>query len=155
MSIIEFRNCNLEELKQRVFRPIVEKVNVYVEPEYDHMPTTFTSPANWPLMCNLHCWACDRTHDSYPKFIPVSITKDGADEVYEVYGHFCSWPCVLGFLERDFKRDVKYWDIKKLVEFVMAAFKEAPGTPAPPKYIQRKYCGPHGVSEEDYMQHLV
>ncbi len=47
----------------------------------------------WPKATHYHCFWCCHQFKTVPCFIPVSLTNN----VYQVYGNFCSFNCALSF----------------------------------------------------------
>lgn len=49
----------------------------------------------WPSSTSYHCYHCCHPFDNRPHFIPINYDKQ--NEIFHVYGNFCSFNCALSF----------------------------------------------------------
>ena len=56
----------------------------------------FTSFGSWPKQTNIKCWWCRHKFETVP--VPLVKDKNKENNIYNVYGCFCSFNCALGYL---------------------------------------------------------
>ena len=99
----------------------------------------------WPKATQYHCYWCCHTFQTMPCFIPISLKE----EIYQVYGNFCSFNCALSF---NFNSNhVNYGERSMLISdlyFQIYGYDSPKLTFAPPKELLEIFGG--AISIEDY-----
>jgi hypothetical protein len=138
------------------------------EPAFMTVPTSFTTVRAWPAKVGLACWSCTLVPLGRPVAIP---TAANAAEM-QTMGLFCSWPCAKRWLDITYNRNdigsgwadkdnflrLFYKEFTKPMELIDQSPKSSARIiigPAPSPYIMAKFCGPGGLSEEDYRKKIA
>ncbi len=154
-----FYNDLLQTDKKRLTtREFIESLKIESIQTYSSIPKKFTSVEDWPKMTNLHCWNCDRTFSSYPKFIPKNpetIYINGKLETHwDPEGNFCEWNCVIDWIRSRLPQN-RQWDAEQDTCTVAGKFshkKIVRIMPSPQKTMMKHYCGENGISEKQYQE---
>lgn len=99
----------------------------------------------WPKATNYHCYWCCHSFTTIPCFIPMSYKND----IYKVYGNFCSFNCALSF--NYYSNHVNYGERSALIQdlyYRIYGFDAPKLTFAPDKQCLELFGG--SVSIEDY-----
>jgi hypothetical protein len=80
---------------------------------WDELPAIFRSPQRWPKRSNLHCWNCDQSFTTVPRFIPtyireIPLASFGLETCcvsieIGVHGVFCSFSCATSHVNSAFR----------------------------------------------------
>ena len=77
--------------------------------KYAKIPLMFTSVKQWPVLTDLKCWVCDLLFKWEPMFIAESISFSGMDrgrfEPIKPVGNFCSFPCAISYIEKEYAKN--------------------------------------------------
>jgi len=126
---------------------------IETEIQYDSIPSKFTGIDAWPKNTNLKCWECSLVPTGFPKFIPVNLGKTAAGtEQCDPHGNFCEWNCVIKYILKEFPHD-QQWDALQAVylyEGIITGKHKKKIQPAPPKTQLKEYCGPNGMTVQQY-----
>jgi hypothetical protein len=114
-----------------------------------YYPTDAFDP--WPSHTDLRCWYCTHPFDNTPFPLPWSYNpKQGK---WRVRGLFCGPSCSKAYaLERDIaaKCSVMVWINEIARKFYGYTFKSADIPVAPRRELLREYCGPKGLTIQQY-----
>lgn len=108
---------NIEDVFEERILDLIDNCELDTK-KYDKIPAYFISPTEWPTHTNILCWNCDCKFDTYPKFIPKSISL--SSNRIPVYGNFCSWSCALSHIFIYFKED--RWEKCELLKYAYNIF---------------------------------
>ncbi|MHB2028968.1 MAG: hypothetical protein ACYCPT_09145 [Acidimicrobiales bacterium] len=159
-SILIFRGISIDSLKKYAASSnSIKNLNtnfpqLYV---YNNIPTTFSTTEKWVKTSNLLCWHCDTLFMQYPKFIPISINKNDNDFVYNVIGNFCSWNCALAHAKFLYNNTEHLNEIIALLYDACSKFRKKRVLKlieSPPKTIMQQYCGPGGITRDQYIEKI-
>lgn len=150
-QILILKGVFFSDLDEIVLIPFVSDTK-----NYDEIPTRFTSVEKWPKSTNLKCWICDRRFGSYPKFIPTcpeKVFKNGKyDEECVPYGNFCEWDCAAAhtdaFIAPDQRADTH--ELLRRYEEKFTGVRKLKIPAAISKTEMKKYCGPRGLTDEQF-----
>ena len=101
----------------------------------------------WPKATQYHCFWCCHSFETMPCFIPISLHND----VYEVYGNFCSFNCAMSF--NFSSNDVNYGERSSLIQdmyYKVYGYDSPKLTFAPPKEVTEMFGG--SITIEEYRQ---
>jgi len=93
---------------------------------------------------NISCWWCTYSFDTQPLFIPDHYKNN----IYHVFGNFCSFACMLAYNENmdDYRKSVRTSLIKQLYcEIFNCDYMNIKS--APPREILEKFGGPMNISK--------
>lgn len=134
----------------------------------------FSCIEDWPNSSDLLCWNCALRFEGRPWFIPISWTEQAVEgqTPYKIsdnfpdaknkkkkncikpYGNFCSANCTVAFLDetRDISNSLKpnYLTMIYLLYEKFFGKKIKYIKPAPFKHSMKDYCGPSGITAEQY-----
>ena len=97
------------------------------------------------------CFYCTLPYKNYPIYIPLRKQ----DDIYEVYGSFCSTQCAASYIFREERDDARKWEQYALLNSIYSPiFKyKTDIVPAPnPYYTLQKYHG--NLTNEEYKELL-
>lgn len=97
------------------------------------------------------CFYCTLSYKNYPIYIPLRKQND----IYEVYGSFCSTQCAASFIFREERDDARKWEQYALLNSIYSPiFKyKMDIVPAPnPYYTLQKYHG--NLTDSEYRELL-
>ncbi len=101
----------------------------------------------WPKATNYHCYWCCHTFKTMPCFIPISFKEN----IYKVFGNFCSFNCALSFNYNS--NDVNYGERSSLIQdlyYKIYGFNAQQLTFAPCKEVLEMFGG--SISIEEYRE---
>lgn len=101
----------------------------------------------WPTATQYNCFWCCHSFKTIPCFIPISIK----DNLYKVYGNFCSFNCCLAYNFNS--SDVNYSEKSSLIQdlyFRIYGYDAPKLSYAPPKEILEIFGG--SVTIEEYRE---
>jgi hypothetical protein len=75
--------------------------------QYSQIPKRFTSVATWPKNTNLLCWSCGNSFSDYPKFVAMNPEIKNGDDICDVKGNFCRWPCASNYIDKEMPKSQK------------------------------------------------
>jgi hypothetical protein len=114
----------------------------------------FTNSNKWPLKTDLCCWWCTCQFDTIPISCPYYRMGEHS---YKVRGVFCSPSCakawVIDVYSKFSKQDLMLEDmIFKMKNGIDTPKKKGFNhiTPAPSRELLKKFCGPQGLSIEEF-----
>lgn len=121
--------------------------------EYSKIPLVFTTWQQYPQSTNLRCWYCDRSFKNPPLFIVDDITNLDDKRVINPLGNFCSDNCAVKHIHLNYTGHVRDDKLKyqSMLRRERLNLRTIPIIkPALDKTIMVQYCGPDGITPEEY-----
>lgn len=137
------------------FETKVDKVEFDPDDMYMEIPSIFRDVETWPKSTNLLCWTCDGVVKGYPKFMPSDPRIEDGIDVCKPNGNFCRWGCVQAYIDKYMPEHLRSDTSTLLCKFANK-FKEdgkkrvIKFASSEPKFIMKAYCGPMGITREEY-----
>lgn len=124
-----------------------------VHEEYSgSIPTVYTTHKHWIKSTGLKCWNCDRFFKNPPIFIVDDVSYIDGDRQITPHGNFCSDNCAIAYIDCFYKGTAR--DDKIKYQIMLARERTGKNItiikPSPPKTCMRAYCGPSGITSEEY-----
>lgn len=101
----------------------------------------------WPKATNYHCFWCCHSFKTIPCFIPISLKNN----IYQVFGNFCSFNCALSFNYNS--NDINFGERNAMIQdlyYKIYGFEAPQLTYAPSKEVLEMFGG--SISIEDYRE---
>jgi hypothetical protein len=108
--------------------------------EYQNMSKTQTLPTETSVAC---FWCCENF-----KGCPCIIPSHVIDEVWQVYGNFCSPQCSMAYLISELLDTHTRWERIALLNRLYSTFNEGRIYPAPPRECMQRFGGT--ISSEEF-----
>ena len=109
----------------------------------------YTSPPCEIKTCTAElCWNCCHCFKNSPVSYPVKYDND----IFYIYGHFCSYPCAARYILDTYK-DKSMWEIYSLLNLFMNMNNKTKGIsvkPAPSRIVLQSFGG--SLTIEDFRQ---
>lgn len=139
------------------FEVKVDKIEFDPDDMYMEIPKMFHSVDTWPKTTNLLCWTCDGKCESYPRFMPSDpVCIDGVEKC-KTNGNFCRWRCVQAYIDLYMPERMRADTSSLLCKFANKFPRDRLGqkkvikfASVEPKFIMKAYCGPNGLTREEY-----
>ena len=129
---------------------VIQRDNLLVEKKISDFMIQYqycNQTCEWPTATQYHCYWCCHAFESIPCFIPISLKNN----LYEVYGNFCSFNCALSF---NFNSNhINYGERSLLIQdlyFKIYGFDAPKLSFAPPKEILDLFGG--SITIEEYRE---
>lgn len=139
------------------FEVKTDKVEFDPDDMYMEIPKMFRGVESWLKTTNLLCWNCGGSCKSYPRFLPSDPRIENGIEVCKVTGNFCTEGCVQAYIDIYLPEHMRADASSLLCRFADKFPKSSHKTkkvikyaPSEPKFIMKAYCGPNGLSREEY-----
>lgn len=132
--------------KNRNYEEIIKKSNNNDHKKIYEMQTDFLENVNNKKLLkdktDIACWHCTEKFDTPPCILPDKFVND----IYYVYGCFCTWNCVAAYnLSLD---DYRVWDRYSLIKKICKKYYDIDDiVPAPPKEFLKKFGGNMNIEE--------
>ena len=130
----------VKEVKKQetVERKVYGTDNLFVE--YENSSKTMTLPENTTVAC---FWCCEN-FKGRPCIIPTNVI----DDVWRVYGNFCSPQCSMAYLISELLDTHTRWERIALLNRLYSTFTEGRIYPAPPRECMERFGGT--ISSEEF-----
>lgn len=124
--------------------------------ELASIPTTFTTWQQWIKSTNLRCWNCDRGFKNPPIFVVDDVSYADGNRIITPHGNFCSDNCAQAYIDVTY-RGVAH-DDKTRYQVMLARERTGKNIamikPSIPKTCMKAYCGPNGITPDEYEKRL-
>ncbi len=147
MNIVDNMNTTHETYKEQQ-NYVIQRDDVLIDKKIKDVMIQYqycNQTREWPKATNYHCYWCCHAFKTIPCFIPCSLKNN----VYEVYGNFCSFNCALSF--NFHSNDVNYGERSLLIQdlyYKLYGFDAPKLTFAPSKEVLEMFGG--SVTIEEY-----
>ncbi len=152
-------NCDFDNIFDDKFMEDVQRAKQPIKTIYNDIPRIFKDLEQWPKSSNLKCWECSENFYTQPLFLPLNMRTTGVSEdehEFETHGNFCSWGCLIKYVEEQYKKD----KLKELIDLIKIIYRKFTGNipikinPAPSKTLMKQYCGNDGLSLEEFKERV-
>jgi hypothetical protein len=145
----------IKGLSPSEFEVKIERVEFDPDDTYMELPTIFRGVESWPKSTNLLCWTCDGKVTGYPKFMPSDPKVEDGVDICRPNGNFCRWRCVQSYIDHympvHLRSDASSLLCKFASKFNTEKTKQViKFASSEPKFIMKIYCGPGGITREEY-----
>lgn len=158
-TILLLKGLKLADLEEIQEKPTTTHNHIAARGCSDRLPEYFTKLEGWPNHTSLKCWECAENFFSRPLFIPVDLINDKDEGImYKVHGNFCSWGCLSRYVKNGGELPINKYDCLNMIHEIYRVFtgKKICSIPAAiSKTLMKKYCGPNGLTEEEFRDRIV
>ncbi len=120
---------------------------------YNEIPRRFTTAEEWPKSTNLKCWNCDMLFSGPPRFIP----KYPSEESCTPEGNFCRANCAAKYVRHHYhpNEQPELLSLISMYESKLTGQPKRKIAPAPSKTEMRAYCGPGGLTQQEWLDKVA